>query len=273
MNLMGKIFTLLIFFMSICFLVISVMVGASHREWKDIAQTMKDDATAATTRLQDAKTNTNEKEKLLSAERVSRAMQLAQLESQLKRAREDFIAKEAQYRKAIEVSQAQLAELEQVNRRITQQDTKIADLEANNIKLVDDIANQFSNVRNLTNETYELKTQINLLEQKEGDIRAKLAKSTRVLKHNGLTPDSLTSHIVPRLDGIVSKVGGNGLFAVNLGTDDGIKVDHVMDVYRGDRFIGKGTVVTTKEDICVLRVQTDFMKDNVQEGDHVTSKF
>ena len=38
MNLMGKIFTLLIFFMSICFLVISVMVGASHRNWKKEAQ-------------------------------------------------------------------------------------------------------------------------------------------------------------------------------------------------------------------------------------------
>ena len=273
MSLMGKIFTLLIFFMSICFLVISVMVGASHRNWKDIAQVMRDDAQAATARLQDAKSNTNEIEKLLASEQVSRAMQLAQLESQLKRAREDFKTKEDQYRKAIEVSQSQLAELEQVQRRITQQDTKIKDLESNNVKLVDDIADQFSNVRNLTNETFTLQTQIKLLEQKEADIRAKLAKSTRVLKRNGLTVNSLTDHIVPKLDGIVSRVGANGLFAVNLGTDDGVKIDHVMSIYRRDRFIGKATVVTAKEDICVLKTQLDFMKDNVNEGDHVTSKF
>ena len=271
MSLMGKIFTLLIFFMSICFLVISIMVGGSHRNWKEIATTMQNQAKAAQNRMQDAKSNTDEKEKILAAERVSRAFQLAQLESQLKRATEDFKAKEAQYRKAIEVSQAQLAELEQVNARIKQQDVKIADLESNSLKLVDDISTQFSNVANLTNETYELKSQIRLLETQKGDINAKLSKSTRVLKNNGLTMTDLTDHIVPKLDGVVSKVG-DGFFAVKLGTDDGIRINHVMDIYRLNRFIGKGTVVRTAEDLCVLQIQPDFMKDSVREGDHVTSK-
>ena len=105
MSLMGKIFTLLIFFMSICFLVISVMVGASHRNWKDVASRMQQDARAAKALVADAKDSSNEQLRLLSAERVSRALQLSQLESQLKRAREDFITKEAQYRKSTEISQ------------------------------------------------------------------------------------------------------------------------------------------------------------------------
>jgi len=273
MSLMGKIFTLLIFFMSICFLVISVMVGASHRNWKDIAQRMQDDAKAAQTRLTDAKNSTDEKEKLLQSERVSRSLQLAQLESQLNRAQEDLKLKEEQYRDSIEISQARLAELEQVTNRIKQQDQEIADLKTNNTKLVDDIATQFSLVRNLTNTTYEQQNKIDLLEQKEGDILADLAKAQRVLKANGLTPSQLTAHIVPKLDGVVTKVSSNGLFAVGLGSDDGVRKDHVMDIYRNDRFVGKGTVVDTKDDLCVLRVQADFMKDTVREGDHVTSKF
>ncbi len=272
MSLMGKIFTLLIFFMSICFLVISVMVGASHRNWKDIASQMQADAKAAQNRVNEAKTNTDEKLKLLSAERVSRAMQLGQLESQLKRAREDFITKEAQYRKSTEISQARLAELEQVNNRIKQQDSEIEALKQNNSKLVDDVALQYSLVRTLTSQTYELKNQIELLEEKEGDIVAKLAQADRVLKANSLTPASLTSHIPPKVDGVVLRIGGDGYFAVKLGSDDGVRVDHVMDIYRQDRFIGKGTVVTTKEDLCVLKVVKDYMKDSVREGDHVTSK-
>lgn len=273
MSLMGKIFTLLIFFMSICFLVISVMVGASHRNWKDIAQRMQDDAKAAQTRLTDAKNSTDEKEKLLQSERVSRALQLSQLESQLNRAEEDLKLKEEQYLKSTEISQSRLAELEQVSNRIKQQDQEILDLKLNNTKLVDDIATQLSLVRSLTNTKYEFQNKIDLLEEKESDIIADLAKSQRVLKANGLTPDQLSDHIVRKLDGVVTNVGSNGLFAVGLGGDDGLRVDHVLDIYRNDRFVGKGTVVTAKDNLSVLRVQADFMKDTVRKGDHVTSKF
>ncbi|MDG1873353.1 MAG: hypothetical protein P8J27_05555 [Mariniblastus sp.] len=259
--------------MSICFLVISVMVGASHRNWKQIATDMQNDAKAAATRLTDAKNSNDEKEKLLQSERVSRALQLSQLESQLNRANDDLDLKEEQYLKSTEISQARLAELEQVTNRIKQQDQEILALKSNNTKLVDDIATQFSLVRNLTNTTYEQQNKIDLLEEKEGDIRADLAKSQRVLKANGLTPNQLTAHIVPKLDGVVTTVGSNGLFAVGLGSDDGLRVDHVMDIYRNDRFVGKGTVVTAKDNLSVLRVQADFMKDSVREGDHVTSKF
>ena len=272
MSLMGKIFTLLIFFMSICFLVIAVMVGASHRNWKDVAARMQQDARAAEALVKDAKNNTEEKLRLLSAERVSRALQLSQLESQLKRAREDFLVKEDQYRKSTEISQARLAELEQVNVRIKQQDSEIEALKQNNSKLVDDIAQQYASVRTLTSQTYELQNQIELLEEKESDILAQLAASTRVLKSNGLTLDSLTSHIPPKVDGIVLRIGDKGNFVAKLGSDDGIRVDHVLDIYRKDRFIGKGTVVRTLEDLCVLKIVKDYMKDTVREGDHVTSK-
>lgn len=273
MNLMGKIFTLLIFFMSICFLVISVMVGASHRNWKETAQRMKDQAAQATNRLQDAKTNTTEKEKLLAAERLSRALQLAHLESQLKVANENFIAKETQLRKVTEISQAQLAELEQAQARITQQDTEVADLKQNNTKLVDDIAQQFSLVRNLTNESFELKNKITQLEEKKNDIVSKLAKTKRVLDRNGLTEDSLTDHIIPKLDGLVVKVEEGGLFAISLGHDDGLRIGHELDIYRQDKFVGKGTIIKTESDLSALRVNRDFMLDKVREGDHVTSKF
>ena len=272
MSLMGKIFTLLIFFMSICFLVISVMVGASHRNWKNIASEMQENARAAKALVEDAKSNTDEKLRLLAAERVSRALQLSQLESQLKRAREDFITKEAQFRKSTEISQARLAELEQVNARIKQQDSEIEALKQNNSKLVDDIAQQYASVRTLTSQTYELENQIELLEEKESDILAQLAASTRVLKSKGLTSSSLTSHIPPKVDGIVLRIGGQGNFVVKLGSDDGVRVDHVLDIYRNDRFIGKGTVVRTQEDLSVLKIVKDYMKDSVREGDHVTSK-
>lgn len=234
---------------------------------------MKAQADQAKSRVRDVQQSTTEMEKRLSSEQVARAMQLAQLESQLNRARADFVLKETQLRKETEISQGLLANLEQAELRLKQQDTEIADLRNNNDKLVDDIAAQFKLVRNLTNENFELKNQKTLLEEKESDIVAKLAKQSRVLSRNGLTEDSLTDHIVPKLDGVVMQVGNDGLFAVSLGTDDGIRVGHEMDIYRQDRFVGKGTVVNTNEDLAAVRINRDFMVDTVREGDHVTSKF
>lgn len=273
MNLMGKIFTLLIFFMSICFLVISVMVGASHRNWKEAATDMKAEAAQATNRLNEAKSNTTEKEKLLASERVSRAMQLAHLESQLRVAREQYVAKEAQLRSVTEISQGALAELEEAQNRLKQQDQEVADLKSNNSSLVDDIAGQFSNVRNLTNEKFELQNKITTLTEKEADMVAKLAKTKRVLDRNNLTEDDLTDHIVPKVDGLVVKTENGDLFVISLGYDDGVRVGHVMDVYRRDKFVGKGTIVKTESDLSAMRINRDFMMDTVREGDHVTSKF
>ena len=41
MNVAGKILTVLIMLISVCFLVIAVMVGAAHRNWKEVASTNK----------------------------------------------------------------------------------------------------------------------------------------------------------------------------------------------------------------------------------------
>ena len=58
MNLIGKIFTLLIFLMSIVFLVVAVMVGASDREWKETAAEMSSKARQATESLQNVQSST-----------------------------------------------------------------------------------------------------------------------------------------------------------------------------------------------------------------------
>jgi len=60
---------------------------------------------------------------------------------------------------------------------------------------------------------------------------------------------------------------------VSLGTDDGIRKGHVLDIYRGDRYIGKAVVTIAQFDKSAARISPDFRRDLVQEGDHVTTKF
>lgn len=279
MNLMGKIFTLLIFFMSICFLVIAVMVGASHRNWKLAATEMKAQADQARSRVRDVQASTTEMEKRLASEQVARAFQLSQLESQLTRAQADLLLKEAQLRKETEIAQGHLANLEQAELRLKQQDAELADLRNNNDKLVEDIRSKFKDVRDLTNQNFDLANQKALLEEKQSDLTATVAKQSKVMTANGLTEDSLVDHIPAKIDGVVTQVGSDeSMFAISLGTDDGIRIGHVVDIFRkasgtAARFVGKGTVVNTKVDLAAVRINRDFMVDTVKEGDHVTTKF
>lgn len=272
MNLMGKIFTLLIFFMSICFLVIAVMVGASHRNWKQTATQNKEAADRFQALLQEATSSTSEKEKLLNAERVSRAFQLSQLESQLAVAIQNRNEKEQQLFKELSISQDRLQRMGEAERRLAQQDTEIAELKLQNSKLVDDVAAQRSSVVNLTNKVFEAEGVNEQKEQLARDLTEELAKKTKVMKAHGLRDDALTSHIPPEVNGVVQGVRDD-VVVVSLGTDDGIREGHVLDIFRGDRYIGKAVVTIAEFDKSAARISPDFRRDLVQEGDHVTTKF
>lgn len=272
MNLMGKIFTLLILFMSICFLVIAVMVGASHRNWKEVATVNKAAADRNKQLLDEAKNSSTEKEKLLNAERVSRAFQLAQLESQLAVERQNRDDKEKQLIEELAISQERLARMKEAENRLAEQDKEVERLKADNSRLTDDIAAQRAAVVNLTNQVYQKEGENSRKEQLARDLTEELAKKTKVMKANGLTDDALTRHIPPKVNGVVQAVKGQVL-VVSLGTDDGLHEGHVLDIYRGDKYVGKAVVTIAQHNQSAARISPDFRQDNVQEGDYVTTKF
>ncbi len=274
MKWMGQTLTLLILIMSICFFVIAIMVGATHRNWKDAAEKAKQVAASAQARLDEAKSQTGEKQKLLAAEKFSRAMQIAQLESQLKRATEEYRAKEEQLRKETELSQQLVSQLEQAEKRLAQQDQEVSTLKQSNSKLVDEIADKFAMVQNLTNQQFELSNRLESVEQLNEDLNENLAVKERVMNANGLTDTDFTDDITPPIDAFIVKVNDRGdAIGISAGTDDGLRVGHEFDIYRGDRYVGKARITRVDHDVSVGRTIKDFMKDRVREGDHVTSKF
>ncbi len=274
MNYIGKILTLLIMLMSVCFLVTAVMVGAAHRNWKAEAKLYKEQAEQSKIVAAEAKSKTGAKDQLLNSERTARAFQLAQLESQLKIAKDNYDQRETQLSAELAISQERLRRLEQTEARLAIQDAEVASLKAANSKLAADIAAKFALVQNLTNEKSELQNQRDSIQNMNEDLSADLAQKTKVMKSVGVDNDSLVDHIAPKIDGAVTRVVDAGnLIAIALGSDDGLRVGHEMDVYRNDRYIGKVRISKTDFNDSVAQVIKDFMQDRVQEGDHVTTKF
>lgn len=272
MNLTGKILTGLILFMSIAFLVLAVMVGATHRNWKEIATTNAQQVNEARNVLNTYKGKSEEIKRELNAERVARTLRLSQLESQLNSAREDFVNKEKLLRDQLAISQKAQDALNIAETRIQQQDTVVADLRAKNQTLIDDISTQRQSVVNLTNTNYQLQGELEQLKIMNMDLNENIAMNERVLVANGLTQNDLTSHIPPEVDGIVLRTRQN-LIAISLGADDGVRDGHTFDIYRGDRFIGKAEVVQARNNMSAAKLIPEYLQAPVAEGDHVTTKF
>lgn len=274
MNLTGKILTLLIFFLSIAFLVMAVMVGATHRNWKEQATINKQRADQAKRSLESVRTKSTTLEKLLNAERVSRTQQLAQIESQLSDARQRYNDKVNELQSTQIISQQALDNLEQSERRLKEQDSEVAQLRQKNKTLIDDIAEQRRKVVNLTSQTFKLQSDLESLDRLKMDLSEQLALKMKIMDANGLTDNDLVDHIPPDVDGVIVRIHSTGdLVAISLGTDDGLIKGHTLDIFRGKRFIGKATVVLAYPNQSACRLDKDFLQAPVAEGDYVTTKF
>ena len=273
MNLMGKIFTFMIFLMSTVFLVVSIMVGASDRAWKEEAQAMQTRARTATSSIDLLKNETASLEKTLALAKVSRAQQLAHLQSQKTLAEEALAEKATQFNEEQKKAQGFARELKVANERLAAQDNQLADLKANNKKLVDDIAAQFAENRNIEKVLFELTAKREQLLRKEADLAAQLAKLQKVMKARGLGENDLVASIAPKIEAVVTAVGdNNATFAVAIGSDDGLRRGHEMDIYRSNRHVGRGVVVLAQNNRSVLSIVKGMMNDIVREGDNVTTK-
>ncbi|MDG2013007.1 MAG: hypothetical protein P8J33_05850, partial [Pirellulaceae bacterium] len=90
MNLVGKIITILILLLSVCFMVIGVMVNASHQNWKQQAIENKDKIEELAQNRERILGEANVKNEQIKKEKVARMIRIQQLESQLQQAERDF---------------------------------------------------------------------------------------------------------------------------------------------------------------------------------------
>jgi len=272
MNLMGKIFTLLIFFMSITFLVLAVMVGASHRNWKEIAAANKDKATLAADRLEQSRSTSNGFRRKLNAEQVSRTDQFAQLYS-AKAVAEKRLNERAVSHSNLETQNTNLTvQYDIANQLLKERDNTINDLKAANKFLTENVAEKTQSTVSLTTQVYDLEGQIQALEQSNQDLSSLVAQQARVMKGSGVAVTDLIDAIPKPLEGLVTRQG-NGYIAVSLGTDDGLRVGHSLDVYRSDRYVGRATVTRTDHNTSAARLLPEYEQTLVREGDYVTTKF
>jgi hypothetical protein len=100
------------------------------------------------------------------------------------------------------------------------------------------------------------------------------AKIRSVLETHGLTEGCRIGSgcIGCDLGGVVVETSATGLVEVSLGSDDGLKAGHTLQVYRGKRYLGQITIRSTVPDRAIGQIDKQLQRGPIQMGDNVTTK-
>jgi hypothetical protein len=273
MTLVGKIFTMLILIMSIVFMAFSMMVFATHKNWKDQAGKLSATLATTNTALKDAK-ETLEREKMeLAREQAARKAALAALQVRATRSEEALAAKTGELSNLAGAHSQATAAAQEAQRRL-------AALEDETKRLRDDLRfaqqktdQMFLTVVDLTDKLNQAESLRQNLDERNREATQQMSQMKMVLDANGLAADSLVAHIPPKVDGVVLEVSDRDLLEISIGADDGLKVGHSLDVYRGNQYLGRITIKKTNPDRAVGQVMKELQRGQIRRGDRVTTKF
>ncbi len=280
MTLVGKIFTVLILLMSMVFMSFAVMVFATHQNWRDkvknpdplIGLEVKLDKMTAS--LAAAKVEHDRTKQQLALEQASRRQALAALQTRLTNAEKN----ESDLASQLSVATAALNTESEANKiaqtRLVALETEILKLRKETQLAQLDRDTQFSKVVELTDRLNQDEVKRQALEDRSNQLNAQLAQMKMVMDANGLTVNSLVSKIEPiNLNGIVLIVGDKDLVEISVGKDDGLLEGHIMEVYRGNTYLGQIKIMKVAPDRSVGQINKDLKRGQIRKGDHVTTKF
>lgn len=275
MNLMGKMFIVLIFIMSIMFMGFSVVIYATHTDWKARAEALSGQLNEARTKsqqLQQLKDDTERQLKEDVSQRVATINTLTtkvdELEKENIQFREELRQLNADKEQGI--AAVKLSHDSQVALR-----KEVEGLRKDLRKAQEDWASLYSDLVAKTDEAHGLAMKLANLQSVGKMLAQEYRDAIDVLKKHGLKPvPELYSGNPPKgIQGIVTEVRPNGWIEISIGEDSGIVKGHRLDIVRnrdGRRsYIGKVEVVRTEADRAAAFILPEFRRGTVQRDDIV----
>ncbi|HVU88346.1 MAG TPA: hypothetical protein VHD36_13580 [Pirellulales bacterium] len=285
MNLVGKIFVVLILLMSFVFMGFAVAVYATHQNWEQVVNRQKkdaiggqpvglriqrDEARAERDRLAAEKAAVEERAK---TELAARQARLAQLETEAKELRTEhdalvnehatLVQREREAVATMEATQQTLAAMRK-ELDVLRSDIRTAQTERDEqfkefVKLTDDYNQSQGELKRLKAQTMTLADQVARYEATAARLKVDLR----------LPPED----VKPTLDGLVLAANKDGLVEISLGSDDGLERGHTLEVFRGSRYLGRIEVSVTQPDKSVAKILPQFRKGPIAKDDHVATRF
>jgi hypothetical protein len=281
MNLVGKIFTVLIFVMSVAFMVMALMVYAAHKNWREIVTDSKTGLKVRMDQLNTEKADLTTKktnlEKELEEVKNAKQKELVALENRVQELTDDAKRREQDQAKLKQSERDAVAAM-----TVTQAEAKKLREEVEGLRQKEEKAQadrdlHFKEVQRLTDELHDQVNKLSTLKDRNRTLTQDYAKATETLRLFNLNPNiDYHDKQPPEVQGKVLAVRNGGLVEISLGADEGLRKGHPLEVYRvsssGSSYVGRIQVMETTPDRAVCKIDPKYQQSDIKNGDDVTSK-
>ena len=297
MNLVGKIFIVLIFVMSLLWMGFSVAVYATHKNWKEVVENpeatpgkplgLKPQLDRQKEHNEELKTQADKLANELAAEQAAKRQSLTKLETEkqdLQRQRDDLekalaTAVQAQTDALAELNATQLKEAalrRDIEGGTAPDGTPVVGLRNEILQTQTERDQAVDAVTKLTDELHQARNLIQSLRERLATLTEDYSEAKAVLDKHGLKPVlSLYDDVPPIVDGKVQEVGGSGFIEISIGSDDGLRRGHVLHVVRQSSgvpvYVGRVEVTDVQPDKAVCKILPEYLQRPIQREDSVRS--
>ena len=274
MTLIGKIFTVFIFVMSLMFMTLSLMVIATHKNWKDEAGELQAAIIQRDLTIESLGRERTDLESQLAYERVARKASLASLQSKLIDLQQNLSAKEVELADKTALSVKVAAELERAQATLTEVSNEVQTTRADLQVTMQDRDAQLAKVTELTTTLHNSEQDLRIVNERNSSLNDIRAKMARVLEINGIKWENPTGDPPPGMVAMVSQVNGDGLIRFSIGMDDGIKKGQILKVIdkAQKRFLGEVEVISTEPNVAIGQFTPRDRATKVTQGDYVSTE-
>jgi hypothetical protein len=279
MNLVGKIFIVLIFVMSILFMGFVVAVYATHTNWRDAVknpdsglETQLKNEKAEVDKLANQMAKTQEE---LETEKAARQNQIAKLVEKSDKLAEDREQLTKDIATERELKRDAIAAMDAAHKTLDAMRVEVERLRGDIATAMAVRDESLTMLVSKTDEANGLAMQMQTLNKRTAEVAEQLQKATDVLRKFGLDaePEKYAGVPTREVSGVVSVVRPDGI-GITIGSDDGLLKGHRLDVYRTGgqgTYLGKIEVIYTYPDKAVCKVLPEFRKGIIQANDRVTT--
>jgi chromosome segregation ATPase len=282
MNLVGKIFVVLILIASTVFMTMGMMVYATHQNWLEAVMGKSgkgDDLTSYHGQLEASykeqaklRGDVDRLTNLLAAEKAAHLQALVKTENE----RDVLIKRAGDLAEEIKKSQLQL---EQATKTVQVQQQQLTELRKEAIASREDIRN----ANKQTDEQLKIATQtedklhialgqLADLKQRNEQLASDFAKANAMLKTFNVSYLAPLNREPPMLRGQILAIDKEDRAEISLGTDDGLREGHELEVYRGNKYLGRMKVVEAQAHRAIGMVLKEYKQETIRKGDEVATK-
>ena len=277
MNLLGKMFILLIFVMSITFMSFSAVVYLTPIDWKkrsdEVAAKLKDAQTAA----QKLTESRDEMVRKLNEEINNRAVTIStltvkvdELDKENKKFRDDL----AQFN---DQKEQKIGDVKRLHTTMAEARAEVDGLRKDLQAVQKEWAGLYSDLVAKTDEAHGLAMKLANFRSVNKRLEIDHSDAENVLRKHGLEPEKeegLQNNILPKgIRGTVTEVRPNGWVEISVGSDSGVANGHRFDVIRNidgrKSNIGKIEIVLCETDCSAARILPEYSRGIVQQDDIV----